>query len=219
MFTSIQNIQLKIIFIFIIAGFLLLTCGKVNIDENKEGWMNLILEHLNRYPEMEVQDLYKFIYQATLGPAHLGTNEKIILSYLNREIESINADPEIDLVENISPSGKYVRINLKKFKDKSGNIKLLANVIALSAKEKVLSERIPLGNMEILNKRWEMVARMVDSGDLPFDREEFRQFSDFIISNKSEIPHHSKKYRECYSPSYRVVLKNYWDEVAREVFN
>ncbi|MCK4688694.1 MAG: hypothetical protein KAT41_00195 [Candidatus Marinimicrobia bacterium] len=174
--------------------------------------MNLILEHLNRYPEMEVQDLYKLIYQATLGPAHLGTNEEIILSYLNREVESINADPEIDLVENISPSGKYVRINLKKFKDKGGNIKLLTNAIALSAKEKVLSERI-------LNKRWEMIARMVDSGDLPFDKEEFRQFSDFIISNKSEIPHHSKKYRECYSPSYRVVLKNYWDEVARHVFN
>jgi len=191
----------------------------VNIDENKEGWMNLILEHLNRYPEMEVQDLYKLIYQATLGPAHLGTNEEIILSYLNREVELINADTEIDLVENISPSGKYVRINLKKFKDKGGNVKLLVNAIALSAKEKVLSERIPLGNMEIFNKRWEMIARMVDSGDLPFDKEEFRQFSDFIISNKSEIPHHSKKYRECYSPSYRVVLKNYWDEVARDVFN
>ncbi|MBL7135168.1 MAG: hypothetical protein ISS81_01080 [Candidatus Marinimicrobia bacterium] len=174
--------------------------------------MNLILEHLNRYPEMEVQDLYKIIYQATLGPAHLGTNEKIILSYLNREIESINADPEIDLVENISPSGKYIRINLKKFKNKSGNVKLLANVIALSAKEKVL-------NMEILNKRWKMIARIVDSGDLLFDKEEFRQFSNFIISNKSEIPHHSKKYRECYSPSYRVVLKNYWDEVARDVFD
>ncbi len=198
--------------IFVIIGFSFISCGEMDNDSSKKEWKTLILNQLNLYPEMGVQDLYKLIYQAKMGPAHLGTDKDIILNYLNEELESINADTDINLIEKISPSGKYVRINLKKFKSDDGNKILLANAIALFAGGEV-------EDMEILSKRWNMISKMVDAGELPFDREKFRQFNDTVISKGFTIPHHSEEYLKCYSPAYRVVLRKYWDEIAQDVFN
>ena len=107
-FPSVMINSKLLIFVAIVV---FISCSeKLNSDRSLESWKSLIIEHINRYPDMEIKDLYKLVYQGTLGPSHLGTDLNIIKKYLDLELERIESDYSIDLIEKISPSGSFKNI-------------------------------------------------------------------------------------------------------------
>lgn len=186
-------------------------CVDENDIHNIDGWQKIIQKQKFKYPHMQVVDLYKLIYQGVLGPAHLGTNPDTILRYIESELECIHASQEAKIVEYISPSKKYVRINLRKFKAKGGNPELLADAIVLSA----INSDSDIKNFIYV---WNEVGKLIESGDLLFDKAKFRDFNDFVVKNNFPLVHHSQEYIENYSPSYRVVENKYWNELFGKIF-
>lgn len=196
---------------FTLFLFIFSLCVSEKEINSIDGWQKLLQEHKLKYPDMQIVDLYKLIYQGILGPTHLGSNPDTILHYIESELEHINANQEVEIIEHISPSKKYVRVNLKKFKAKDGNPELLVDVIVLSAINST-------NDIESFIYVWNEIGKMIESGDLPFNKAEFRDFNDFVIKNNFPIVHHSQEYIETYSPSYRVVESKYWNEIIDEIF-
>lgn len=204
--------MLSFIFILLIMGCFASCSGKLEIDESPEGWKSLIADHISRYSEMGVKDLYKLVYQGTLGPSHLGTDLSIIKEYLDIELERIEADSSTELIEKISPSGDYVRINLKRFKAKSGNVDILSKAI-------MLSSRNVKGDLNMMKERWNMICEMIGEHELQFFlMDEIKRFTESVKSNNFPAIHHSEEYRKAYSPAYRVLLKSEWDKISDVVF-
>ncbi|MBR2876903.1 MAG: hypothetical protein IKC01_07185, partial [Clostridia bacterium] len=77
------------------------------INELKE----IINEHLRKYPEAELQDILKLLYQNEFGPKHLAENEIEAFKSLSREVTELSFNPDEELFEDIGCNA--LRLNLK----------------------------------------------------------------------------------------------------------
>ena len=63
---------------------------------------------------------------------------------------------------------------------------------------------------------WEMAMDLAEDREIPFSR---ILLEDFLIEQgKNDLPtvHHSDPYIESNRPSYRIVLKQYWEGLGNE---
>ncbi|MBY9001520.1 MAG: hypothetical protein KGD64_11425, partial [Candidatus Heimdallarchaeota archaeon] len=73
----------------------------INVNKNP------IIDHIKRYPRLEWQDIYKFIFQGSCGWTHLSTNssEKKVVQYLNNELTLASKPlPDEQLFESLNNS-------------------------------------------------------------------------------------------------------------------
>lgn len=107
-FLNILIISTVLMLIFFIFG--------QNHDDKPSGWRALIEENLNHYRKCNRQ---MFISQFTRG-LWPGTHRQRLNPNIKRPIENelaiITPDSSLPLFENITPSGKYRRLNLKRCK-------------------------------------------------------------------------------------------------------
>jgi hypothetical protein len=73
-----------------------------------------ILSEYERRPLLLAEDVYKLIYQATMGTGHLIECQRAA-EYLNKEYKEVLPDENQELFEEISPFG-LKRINLRRAK-------------------------------------------------------------------------------------------------------
>ena len=78
---------------------------------------DILLQHLERYPQMEPQDAVKLIYQQEFGPGHLIRDEKKALEFLRQEMAGAGEPlPGEALYESIGNG--LCRLNLRPCKAK-----------------------------------------------------------------------------------------------------
>lgn len=190
---------------------LLHACSPKRPKVSASDWKTIVLEHKALYPEIQIQDIYKLVYQSIFGPGHMGTDESQIAKWLNEELSAIVADSTVDLIEDISPTGTYFRINLRRFKYEGGKPELLCRAIAESAAE------AGSDTAEFI-AHWQTIVELIESQEVFFDQEQTTEFTESIARAGYPIIHHSDIYLRKYMPSYRVVSRKYWDKIAPEVF-
>ena len=164
-------------------------------------------EQVERYPEMQPDDVYKFVYQAANGNGHLITDESDDRKYLAQELASVQANSDEPLIEPVSPDGKIVRVNLRPFKASGGNIDKLADAMIESAK-RIKPNRIAL------ERWWSEVVEASTRRQLPFDPVALKAYGSLRQIQDYPAQHHSPVYAKRYFPAYRVVLKELFSNRA-----
>ena len=155
-----------------------------------------LLTHYKKYSLLEIEDIFKFIYQGAYGCEHMISNlhkatEGIINEYSN--------EADLCYIENLSD--KYCRVHLSCLS--SGlEASTLGAVFFLSAKKEEDGE-------EKLLKMLDTVSEMIDSGALKFPKNEFIKKLEEWKSNGYPSLHHSSKFRDLYRPKYRVIAKEF----------
>jgi len=188
----------------------LVICTRYPGDPYMKKWSGIIRQHLARYPSMQPADMYKLVYQGTMGPAHLGANLQEIQKYLDKELFAVEAAGNCELIENISPDSEYVRINLKKYKALGYSSEIIVQSVVESCRQQSVN-RVKLKNV------WDYISRQVSAGQIPVDMADFLEFQQYILENNYPVVHHSEQYRHHYSPAYRVVLKSVWENEHRKM--
>jgi len=197
--------------LILLIFYFLEACGPKHPKVSASDWKKIILEHKALYPEMQIQDVYKLVYQSMFGPGHMGTDKNKIAKWLNEELDTIVADSTVDLIEDISPTGTYFRINLRRFKYESGKPELLCQAIAQSAAEAESDTTEFIAN-------WQTIVELIESQEVFFDQDQTARFTESMTRAGYPIVHHSDIYSHKYTPSYRVVARKYWNKIAPEVF-
>ena len=67
--------------------------------------IDLIRFHIKNHKYLSEQDVYKLLYQGTMGPRHLLGNPDVAKQYLMREWDSVKPDEEEPLTEPVSTNG------------------------------------------------------------------------------------------------------------------
>ena len=166
---------------------------------------SLILSHCRARPLMQLQDVYKLLYQAHMGIGHLVSGEDSALASLEGEVAGIKADQDATadaeaepLWENISPKDAVGRVNLRPFERLGLNRRMLAQGLH------TFSQRPP-GNLDHLARDWGAVGDLVKRGSIPFRLEDYEEFTSRIVQQEYPAMHHSRAYREAYKPAYRIL--------------
>ena len=156
---------------------------------------------------MEIEDYYKLAYQAALGNTHLGTERNMILASLHQELNEIEPDPEIPLIEEISPDRTVVRLNLRAFKSLDGDVAQLAEALLLSARSFSPS-------LKKLQQYWSEIEQMGYQGEFSYQMSKMSVF--FTRQRQLGFPaiHHSSQFRRQYRPAYRVIQPRFLPKIS-----
>lgn len=159
----------------------------------------IVLEHIKKYPEAELQDILKMLFQNEFGPKHLAENEIECFKQLSVEFKSIEYDENANLFEDIGDNA--VRLNLKAL-PKDVDLTYINKIIVNSANDFC-------GTNEKLVVKFGLLVVMAQNNEIPFEIQRVRDETNAFAKNGFKPINHSNTYKEHYAPSYRVISKNY----------
>lgn len=158
---------------------------------------NLILEHFNKYPKMQIRDAFKFLFQSAFGCEHLVLSFEKTRDYIVSELSSLNSTcHEVEKLD-----GAYSRVHLGILKD-GLSCSTFAMLFYLSAKK----EDNAIKNLE---QKLEILKQMIINNELPFALEDYTNFLTLWQQNNYCLISHSAIFKENYSPSYRVISNEF----------
>ncbi len=153
---------------------------------------------------MQVQDIYKLVYQSAMGMKHLiefgGAKQ-----YFIEEYNSVQSDKNTELFENIHPESKIFRIDLRKAKAESIDKYILWKLLIKSANSFEANEKS-------LRRWWQEFCQSGLSNN--FD--DLESFNQKLQANGFQAYHHSEIYRKQYSPSYRLITDGFAKSILRK---
>jgi hypothetical protein len=170
------------------------------------GIANLLEQHLNWYPLMEVQDVYKLLYQGVMGAEHLLASVEEFSHYLTIEYDSIRPDPALHLFEPVRTDGALFRINLRSLKSRQTGLEDLLTPLIQTAQS-------AQGTKQELSHTWEVFAQLCLSGFSRFDNGKLKRFTARLEKLEYPAMHHSASYRRAYQPSYRLIAAQFIREL------
>ena len=157
-----------------------------------------LIEHYRSYPDMQAEDIFKFIFHSAFGCEHLVSNESAALEYIKREYAATleRKQPRVEQLD-----GEYVRLHLSCLSD-GLSPGTLARIFCLSAKKEE-------NGKEKLREKLEVALELVREGDISLDRKDFERKLDEWREAGYPALHHSDLFRAEYRPAYRVISKKY----------
>lgn len=157
----------------------------------------ILHSHLKRYPEMQIQDVYKLVHQSSLGAGHAVTNPLSARAWLERELAEMGKGPSEPMLDPISADGQLLRVHLRPYAAAGGATEMLLDAFIRTANE-FWSQK------ESFEANWDIVARTRLFPAALLD--------DFIAPVRTDSypsVHHTDIYKRLYKPAYRVVLRKY----------
>lgn len=158
----------------------------------------LLSAHFGRYPAMQLDDVYKLLHQAALGPGHAVENPAAARKRLDEEFAAMGSGPSEPDRDVISPDGQLVRIHLRAWLDGGGDPGVLHQAFVETANTYPASP-------EKLAKFCGCLGDLAQAGGIPFTRAQVEDYFGGIAREGYPAVHHSARYREAYRPAYRVV--------------
>ena len=166
------------------------------LDKLAEGIEDILLEHYQKYPQMELNDFIKLIYQNSFGPRHMhNPSKEDVLKYLDEEIKVVTNETEI--IEDIGNG--YVRVYLSK----ETNIEKMSNDFLNSMIEDTYTET----NIRVFYRKLNILIKLIKKGSIKLQKKESINLVNEYLSNGINPVRHTKIYNELYKPHYRVIRK------------
>ena len=122
----------------------------------------IVRAQILRYPKIEIQDLYKLVYQASFGSAHFGLDSAMARDWLMKEWNDSADGPVEPVVDTISDGRDVlVRVNIRSYKSHGGDMEKLLHAFVFTAKNFH-------GSSKTFDQYWNYLEKMAEKKDFPF---------------------------------------------------
>lgn len=165
---------------------------------DSENTSRLLIAHYSKYPGLQIQDIFKYLYQSTFGCEHMVSSPEKVVNYIRQEYKNscLQNNPVSEALD-----GNYHRVNLSCLNtglspDTLGKLFCLSAKKEENAKEKLIEKLI-------------IVQELVDKKILPFEKAEFEKAVNKWKKNEFTPVHHSDIFKNKYNPCYRVIASKY----------
>lgn len=163
-------------------------------------------EHYKLYPELQIQDIFKFLHQSALGCEHIVSSLEKATQYIKDEYGRGITENKI-FVEKLD--GDYSRVHLACM-DYGISAEALGEMLFLSAKKEI-------DGQSKLKQKLKITEKMITENLLPFNIDEFRSAAQKWEQEGFPAIHHSEVFREAYKPAYRVVSDKYAQLISEQI--
>lgn len=168
---------------------------------------NIITSQFERYPKMQVDDLYKLCHHACMGSEHAISTEEAVREKLLRELKEMGEGPKDPIVDEISSDGRIIRVHLRPYMESGGDPDALLFAFIQTAHK---FEK----NKDLMNGYWGQLKEMAVGDTFPKLLVDFNKF--FVQKQEEGYPavHHSSDYEDAYRPAYRVIARAFFGNVS-----
>lgn len=151
-------------------------------------------------PAMQMEDAYKWIYQATRGGEHAAPDREMAKAWLDAEWKTISEPMANEpLWQPLCEDGSIGRLNLRRYKQKGGDRDDLVDAFVAGAREFKGTESDFLAAWNEFGKRLKQKA----VGGL--DHKKWKALDKAMKVKKYPAIHHSEKYNKVLRPAYRIL--------------
>ncbi len=159
---------------------------------------DLLTAHYQTYPESQIEDIFKFLYQSAFGCEHLLADQSAAIAYIRKEA----ANCLLHCGEMVEPlDGAYCRVHLDYLKN-GLRPETFGKLFVLSA---VHEEE----GRERLEEKLSAMLELVEEGGLPYAEADVKDALESWRESGFLPCHHSEKFRAAYRPAYRLLKKEY----------
>lgn len=178
----------------------------------------LLAEHCRTYPQLQIQDIFKYLYQSAFGCEHMVSSPEAVTDNIRREYggesKSGTKVPNIEtsacqrrawssndeiLIDTLD--GAYSRVHLA-WLDCGLSAETLGRLFFNSAK------READGKAELEHKL-KAAGELARESFFPFSADEFEKALEEWRADGYPAVHHSDAFRMAYHPAYRVIADRY----------
>ena len=157
-----------------------------------------LLCHFKTYPQLRIEDIFKFLYQSAFGCEHLLPEPEAAAEFIRKEAAGM-AEHSGALIEALD--GPYCRVSLDYVRQGLAP-DTLAKLLFLSAVHE------PTGKAALAEKL-QCAKDLVFDGALPFTPQEFLDAVTQWEARGCPPLHHSETFRQNYHPAYRLIGAQY----------
>lgn len=166
--------------------------------ERSEKTRKLLIEHCQMYPLLQIQDIFKYLYQSSFGCEHMISSSDFVIDYIRKEWEE-NRGKDKMFIDTLD--GDYSRVHLN-FLSHGLSAETLGRIFVASAKSEI-------NGKEDLEDKLRTAMELVQEGRLPFSAENFQKNVESWKRSGYPPVHHSDIFRNNYHPAYRVVANSF----------
>lgn len=176
-----------------------------NVDK-QDIWetRKFLLDCAEHFPQAQVRDYVKHLYQSEFGGEHLISDEEASLRYLKEELANLT-EKQKKKPYFFSLCGHFCRMNLSAGKVISPEMMNRLFVVS--------SRHVPKAAWFSLEEKLKLFLELSreDPKLFPFTPEEIEDYLKEYKEQGYRPVHHSEEYRKAYEPAYRVIRKEYRD--------
>ncbi len=158
----------------------------------------LLLSQLKTYPQLQIEDIFKFLYQSAFGCEHLLPEPEAAAEFIRKEAAGMKEENGA-VVEPLD--GSYCRVSLAYIRQ-GLRPETLAKLLCLSAVHE-------LDGKAALLEKLEIAKALVSDGLLPLTLPEFLDAVAKWETRGFAPLHHSETFRQTYRPAYRLIHTQY----------
>jgi hypothetical protein len=151
-------------------------------------------QHLKRYPDMQLSDVYKLLHQASFGATHAITRRDSTLQWLLHEDTLYHATNDAPLLESVSDDQTRVRLHVRPFLVAGGDSEALVDAL-------IADGGADVSMADQMADYWKVFARMRHK----FPAREVELFGMTYARQKWCAVQHSPEFIAAYQPAYRVL--------------
>lgn len=164
--------------------------------------------HLQRYPLLRAEDVYKLLHQGVFGPGHIIASSDEARRALEAEFAEVGRRccmQVTGLVEPLDPEESVIRVNLEPLRDvPDATGPLLAAMLASGSGIS--------GSPDEMRVRLDAAMEWCQDR-LPDQHADLVGLSRAAADDGYRPRHHSRVYATAYRPAYRVVSAGLWRQV------
>lgn len=157
-----------------------------------------IQEEVLRYPKLQIQDLYKFAYQAAMGNAHFVRDSVDVWNDVIQQLSSVDASPHEPLFIPLTPEMRIVRLSLRAAKYYGLSPTSIVEAILHTARTVEPSQKL----LEVFLSD---IEKLADDGLLPFSYSAVHTYFQSMKEKQYPPVHHSEAFMEAYAPAYYIL--------------
>lgn len=171
------------------------------MDASFDSVADILIKHARAYPEMQLVDAIKLLYQNEFGPGHMISDPAGAYKRLAEECRSVGSDTYgLECFEDIG-NGLF-RFNISCIQASGISIETVSNCFCYTA-------NTVKGSIPRFIAKLDMLKEICGSGSLLFDKVLAKEFINKYIAEGCPQPHHSMEYKKAYRPAYRVMLAGF----------
>ena len=154
---------------------------------------DILLQHFEKYPQMQAQDAVKLIYQQEFGPEHMIKDPAKALAMIRQEMNGLEPQPGEPLYEAIGNG--LCRLNLRPCVERGIPAEDIARLFTETASG-------VQGDKKQFRQALRALQRLAEEDETPFDPVEL---DIFLAHYPAACPalHHSEAYRAAYALAAR----------------
>ncbi len=166
--------------------------------ENSSRTRKLLTEHYAKYPQLQIRDVFKFLYQSSFGCEHMVDSSEAATERIRNE-SACAAQNDGSFIDRLD--GEYSRVHLACL-GKGLSAETLGKLFFTSAKKEINGKLA-------LEQKIEIAKELIREKNLPFSLDEFEKAAGEWQAEGYPAVHHSDVFRDAFKPSYRVIDNRY----------